>query len=36
MERLEAIMNDKKIMQDITKGKHAMLEPIILSMPLEL
>jgi hypothetical protein len=36
MEKLGAIMNDQKLMQDIAKGKHTVIEPIILSMPLDL
>lgn len=35
MEKLKAIMNDKHIMQDIAKNKHTVLEPVILSMPVE-
>jgi uncharacterized protein YvpB len=36
MDKLAAIMNDPKIMQDIAKNKHTVLEPIIMSMPLDL
>ena len=36
MEKLGAIMNDQKIIQDIAKAKHTVIEPIILSMPLDL
>jgi hypothetical protein len=36
MEKLKAIMKDQRIMQDIAKNKHTVLEPIILSMPVEL
>jgi len=36
MEKLGAIMNDPHIMQDIAKDKHTVLEPIIMSMPVDL
>ncbi len=36
MKKLEAIMKDQKIMQNIAKERHTVLEPIILSMPLDL
>lgn len=36
MEKLAAIMNDPHIMQEIAKKKHTVLEPIILSMPVDL
>lgn len=36
MDKLAAIMNDPKIMEDIAKKKHTVLEPIIMSMPLDL
>ena len=36
MEKLGGIMNDQKTMQDIAKGKHTVLDPIIVSMPLDL
>jgi hypothetical protein len=36
MEKLEAIMKDPHIMQDIAKDRHTVLEPIIMSMPVEL
>jgi hypothetical protein len=36
MGKLEAIMKDPKVMQDIAKKKHTVLEPIIMSMPVKL
>lgn len=36
MEKLEAIMKDSQIMEDIAKTKHTVLEPIIMSMPVDL
>jgi hypothetical protein len=36
MDKLGAIMNDPHIMQDIAKKKHTVLEPIIMSMPVDL
>jgi hypothetical protein len=36
MEKLQAIMSDQQIMQDIAKNKHTVIEPIILSMPVDL
>jgi len=36
MEKLGAIMKDPKIMEDIAKNKHTVLEPIIMSMPVDL
>ena len=36
MEKLAAIMKDPHIMQDIAKNRHTVLEPIIMSMPLDL
>ena len=36
MNKLEAIMKDQQIMEDIAKNKHTVLEPIILSMPVNL
>ncbi len=35
MEKLQAIMKDKHIMQDIAYAKHTVLEPIIVSVPVE-
>jgi hypothetical protein len=36
MEKLAAIMKDTKVMEDIAKKKHTVLEPIIMSMPVAL
>jgi len=36
MEKLGAIINDPHIMQDIAKERHTVLEPIIMSMPVDL
>lgn len=36
MEKLESIMKDPHIMQDIAKDRHTVLEPIIMSMPVDL
>jgi len=36
MGKLGTIMNDPHIMEDIAKKKHTVLEPIIMSMPLDL
>jgi hypothetical protein len=36
MEKLAAIMKDTKVMEDIAKAKHTVLEPIIMSMPVAL
>ena len=36
MEKLGAIMKDTLIMEDIAKAKHTVLEPIIISMPVDL
>jgi hypothetical protein len=36
MEKLAAIMKDPHIMEDIAKAKHTVLEPIIMSMPVDL
>jgi len=36
MEKLAAIMKDTKVMDDIAKAKHTVLEPIIMSMPVAL
>jgi hypothetical protein len=36
MEKLEAIMKDQDIMNNIARDKHTVLEPIILSMPVDL
>jgi hypothetical protein len=36
MEKLTAIMKDTQIMEDIAKAKHTVLEPIIMSMPVDL
>ena len=36
MEKLTAIMKDTKIMEDIAKARHTVLEPIIISMPVDL
>ncbi len=36
MEKLTAIMKDTKIMEDIAKAKHTVLEPLIISMPVDL
>ena len=36
MDKLGAIMKDQHIMQDIAKEKHTVLEPIIMSMPVDL
>lgn len=36
MEKLGAIMNDPHIMQDIARDKHTVLQPIIMSMPVDL
>jgi hypothetical protein len=36
MEKLRSIMSDQKIIQDIAKNKHTVLEPIIMSLPVEI
>jgi hypothetical protein len=36
MDKLTAIMKDPHIMQDIAKDRHTVLEPIIMSMPVDL
>ena len=36
MEKLTAIMKNTKIMEDIAKARHTVLEPIIMSMPVDL
>jgi hypothetical protein len=36
MDKLGAIMNNQHVMQDIAKNKHTVLEPIIMSMPVDL
>jgi uncharacterized surface protein with fasciclin (FAS1) repeats len=36
MEKLTAIMKDTQIMEDTAKAKHTVLEPIIISMPVDL
>jgi hypothetical protein len=36
MEKLAEIMKDTKVMEDIAKAKHTVLEPIIMSMPVAL
>ncbi len=36
MEKLAAIMKDTKVMEDIAKARHTVLEPIIMSMPVAL
>ncbi len=36
MEKLAAIMKDPHIMNDIAKKTHTVLEPIVMSMPVEL
>jgi len=36
MEKLEALMKDPHLMNDIAKDKHTVLEPIFLSMPVDL
>ena len=36
LEKLGAIMNDPHIMQDIARDKHTVLQPIIMSMPVDL
>ena len=36
MDKLAAIMKDTKIMNDIAKTKHTVLDPIIMSMPVKL
>lgn len=36
MEKLDAIMKDEHIMQNIARDKHTVLEPIIMSMPVDL
>jgi len=36
MEKLTALMKDPHIMQDIAKDKHTVLEPIIMSLPVDL
>jgi len=36
MEKLGAVMNDPHIMQDIAKERHTVLEPIVMSMPVDL
>jgi hypothetical protein len=33
MDKLAALMKDPKLMNDIAKNKHTVLEPIIMSMP---
>jgi hypothetical protein len=35
MDKLKEIMTDKHTMEEIAKKKHTVLEPIILSMPVE-
>lgn len=36
MDKLAAIMKDQHIMQEIAKDRHTVLEPIIMSMPVDL
>jgi len=36
MEKLGAIMNDQDIMQHVAREKHTVIEPIIMSMPVDL
>ena len=36
MEKLGAIMNDPELMQHVAREKHTVIDPIILSMPVEL
>ena len=36
MNKLEELMKDTKVMEEIAKGKHTVLEPIIMSMPVDL
>jgi len=36
MDKLGAIMNDTHIIQEIAKNKHTVIEPIIMSMPVDL
>ena len=36
MEKLTAIMKDPHVMQDIAKDKHTVLQPIIMSLPVDL
>jgi hypothetical protein len=36
MEKLSEIMKDTNLMENIAKAKHTVLEPIILSMPVDL
>jgi hypothetical protein len=36
MEKLAEIMKDTKVMEEIAKAKHTVLEPIIMSMPVAL
>ena len=36
MDKLAEIMKDTKVMEDIAKAKHTVLEPIIMSMPVSL
>ena len=35
MEKLKSIMSDKNIIENIAKKKHTVLEPIIMSLPVE-
>jgi hypothetical protein len=36
MEKLAAIMNNQDIIQHVAKEKHTVIEPIIMSMPVNL
>lgn len=36
MEKLAAIMNNQDIIQHVAKEKHTVIEPIIMSMPVDL
>jgi hypothetical protein len=36
MDKLQSIMSDEKIMQEIARGRHTVLEPIIMSMPVDM
>jgi hypothetical protein len=36
MDKLSEIMKDHKVMEEIAKGKHTVLDPITMSMPVAL
>ena len=36
MKKLEEIMKDTKVMDEIAKARHTVLEPITMSMPVDL